>query len=45
MNSDKIFVIDQGNVLEQGKFSQLHRFKGIKFESEDDPIDEGRKRK
>lgn len=38
MNSDNIFVIADGRVLESGRFQDLSRFKGIKFESEDDPI-------
>lgn len=29
MGSDEIFVIDKGQVLEKGRFSELKRFAGI----------------
>lgn len=29
MGSDEIFVIDKGQVLEKGRFSELRRFAGI----------------
>ena len=36
MNNDMIYVIDRGQILEKGKFQELSRYQGHKYDPEDE---------
>ena len=39
MNSDQIFVMKEGKLLERGKFKDLARFRGLSEANADDEVD------